>query len=113
MSDALHRSRGGSLHDLAVLARRAAEQSSAPPEMAVLLIYVKADPPAHQLACEMGMSPANAAERLKTASLLLVTDERFRNQFHRLNARLLNAGSNKTKKPATAEDTTSTAAAGA
>jgi len=59
------------------------------------------------------MTPANAAARLKAASKLLVTDARFRDLFHHLNAHLGYETPGKKKKPATAEDTTSTAAAGA
>lgn len=57
-------------------------------ELAVLLLYVKQDPPAHQLAAELSISQAEAAGLLRMAASRLNADPAFRDAFHLLNSRL-------------------------
>jgi hypothetical protein len=81
-------SRLTSLTDLAKAAREHSRGQNHADELAVLLVYVKCDPPAHQLAAELGIPAAEAARRLKKASHLLNCDEAFRDAFHAINSRL-------------------------
>ena len=81
-------SRLNSLVDLAKAAREHSCGQNHSDEMAVLLIYVKCDPPAHQLAAELGITPAVAANRLRDAGYLLIVNEAFRDAFHAINSRL-------------------------
>jgi hypothetical protein len=81
-------SRITSLAEMAKAAREHSRGQNHADEMTVLLVYVKCDPPAHQLTAELGIPAAEAARRLKKASHLLQYDEAFRDAFHAIDSRL-------------------------
>jgi hypothetical protein len=83
-----NRSRLVQLGDMVAAIRKAARGLEHTAELEVLLIYVKCDPPAHQLAAELSILPTEAASRLRRASALMRSDPRFGDAFHAINSRL-------------------------